>query len=118
MAPWPVLTLLATLAAGVAAVPFKPWQTLRGASLRHPWLAALVLLPWLWSTAAHLPGGLPVQLSMASLTVPPPWSARSAFPFRAESASESHSPDCCSPTARSSSSTSRPSTSMHLRPTL
>ncbi|HMO45115.1 MAG TPA: hypothetical protein PKB14_03700 [Rubrivivax sp.] len=69
MAPWPALTLLATLAAGAAAVPFKPWQTLRSASLRHPWLAALVLLPWLWSTAAHLPGRLPVQLSMASLTV-------------------------------------------------
>lgn len=48
---------------------FRPWQTLRSGALRHPWLATLVLLPWLWSTAAHLPGGLPLQLSMAVLTV-------------------------------------------------
>lgn len=48
---------------------FRPWQTLRSGALRHPWLATLVLLPWLWSTAAHLPGGLPLQLSMAALTV-------------------------------------------------
>jgi uncharacterized membrane protein len=57
------------LAAAALALPFKPWQTLRSGALRHPWLATLVLLPWLWSTAAHLPGGLPVQLSMAALTV-------------------------------------------------
>lgn len=48
---------------------FRPWQTLRSGALRHPWLATLVLLPRLWSTAAHLPGGLPLQLSMAALTV-------------------------------------------------
>jgi uncharacterized membrane protein len=66
MNAWP---LLLTLAAGPLAGLFRPWQTLRSGALRHPWLAALVLLPWLWSTAAHLPGGLPVQLSMAALTV-------------------------------------------------
>lgn len=60
---------LLALAAAALALPFKPWQTLRSGALRHPWLATLVLLPWLWSTAAHLPGGLPVQLSMAALTV-------------------------------------------------
>jgi uncharacterized membrane protein len=61
----------AVLALGAAALAgaFKPWQTLRRRELRHPWLATLVLLPWLWSTSAHLPGALPVQLSMAALTV-------------------------------------------------
>ena len=63
---WPALL---TLAAAALAAVFRPWQTLRSGALRHPWLAVLVLLPWLWSTSAHLPGGLPVQLSMASLTV-------------------------------------------------
>ncbi len=57
------------LAAVALAGSFRPWQTLRSGALRHPWLATLVLLPWLWSTAAHLPGGLPLQLSMAVLTV-------------------------------------------------
>lgn len=57
------------LAAVALAGSFRPWQTLRSGALRHPWLATLVLLPWLWSTAAHLPGGLPLQLSMAALTV-------------------------------------------------
>ena len=57
------------LAAAVLALRFKPWQTLRRSELRHPWLAMLVLLPWLWSTSANLPGGLPLQLSMAALTV-------------------------------------------------
>ncbi|MBX3642023.1 MAG: hypothetical protein KF720_03020 [Rubrivivax sp.] len=66
MSPWPALL---ALAAAVLAAPFRPWQALRRRELRHPWLASLVLLPWLWSTAAHLPGGLPLQLSMASLTV-------------------------------------------------
>ena len=63
---WPALL---TLAAAALAAAFRPWQTLRSGALRHPWLAVLVLLPWLWSTSAHLPGGLPVQLSMAALTV-------------------------------------------------
>jgi uncharacterized membrane protein len=66
MNTWPAAL---ALAAAALAAAFKPWQTLRGGALRHPWLAILVLLPWLWSTAAHLPGGLPVQLSMAALTV-------------------------------------------------
>lgn len=60
---------LAALAAVVLTLPFRPWAMLRRPALRHPWLAALVLLPWLWSTAARLPGGLPVQLSLACLTV-------------------------------------------------
>ena len=66
MIPGPALLALAAAALATAC---KPWQTLRRSELRHPWLATLVLLPILWSTAAHLPGGLPVQLSMAALTV-------------------------------------------------
>ncbi|HRH87073.1 MAG TPA: hypothetical protein PLO41_09520 [Rubrivivax sp.] len=66
MNAWPGALALAAVA---LAGSFRPWQTLRSGALRHPWLATLVLLPWLWSTAAHLPGGLPLQLSMAVLTV-------------------------------------------------
>jgi uncharacterized membrane protein len=57
------------LGAGLMTLPFEPWAMLRRPALRNPWLAALVLLPGLWSMAAHLPGALPVQLSFASLTV-------------------------------------------------
>ena len=60
---------LPVLGAALMTLPFEPWAMLRQPALRNPWLAALVLLPWLWSTAAHLPGALPVQLSFASLTV-------------------------------------------------
>lgn len=66
MNAWPCVL---ALAAAVLALLFKPWQALRRTALRHPWLAMLVLLPWLWSTSANLPGGLPLQLSMAALTV-------------------------------------------------
>ena len=57
------------LGAGLMTLPFEPWAMLRRPALRNPWLAALVLLPGLWSMVAHLPGALPVQLSFASLTV-------------------------------------------------
>lgn len=64
-----LLPPLLVLGAGLMTLPFEPWAILRRPALRNPWLAALVLLPWLWSMAAHLPGALPVQLSFASLTV-------------------------------------------------
>ena len=64
-----LLPPLLVLGAGLMTLPFEPWTILRGPALRNPWLAALVLLPWLWSMAARLPGALPVQLSLASLTV-------------------------------------------------
>ncbi len=57
------------VAALALALAFRPWQMLREPALRHPWLATLVLLPWLWSTDARLPGGLPLQLSLAPLMV-------------------------------------------------
>lgn len=69
MDPTNLVTPLVVLGAAALALPFKPWAMLRRPALRHPWLGVLVLLPWLWSTSARLPGGLPVQLSLASLTV-------------------------------------------------
>jgi uncharacterized membrane protein len=63
---WETAGVVAALALALA---FRPWQMLREPALRHPWLAALVLLPWLWSTDARLPGGLPLQLSLAALMV-------------------------------------------------
>lgn len=69
MAPTEFAAGLAVAAAAGLALAFRPWAMLRDPALRHPWLATLVLLPWVWSTAALLPGALPVQLSLAALTV-------------------------------------------------
>lgn len=55
------------LALGVA-LALKPWRMLRG-HLLTPTLAALALLPWFWLLPQHLPQGLSVQLSGASLLV-------------------------------------------------
>jgi len=41
-----LLTLL-VLGAALMTFPFEPWAMLRRPALRNPWLAALVLLPWL-----------------------------------------------------------------------
>lgn len=60
---------LCVLGAAAVALAFRPWAMLARAPLRHPWLAALVLLPWLWRTETLLPGGMPLQLSLASLLV-------------------------------------------------
>jgi uncharacterized membrane protein len=60
--------LLATVAIVVAGW-FRPWQMLRARSLHHPWLAALVLLPWAWSTGGMGGTGLIVQVSGACLLV-------------------------------------------------
>lgn len=51
------------------ALWFRPWQTLRRSELISPWLAALVLLPWLWSAQKLLPSGLALHLSGACLLV-------------------------------------------------
>ncbi|WP_205832972.1 hypothetical protein [Azohydromonas caseinilytica] len=64
-----LLELVVLLAACGAALYFRPWATLRAADLRHPWLASLVLLPWVWSFQSVLPGGPPLQLSCAALLV-------------------------------------------------
>ena len=60
---------LAVVAAAAVAAAFRPWAMLRRAELRHPWLAVLALLPWVWSTEALVPGALPMQLSFAALLV-------------------------------------------------
>ncbi len=52
----------------VSALALRPWRMLRG-SLLTPALAAVALLPWLWLLPQHLPDGLSVQLSGASLLV-------------------------------------------------
>jgi uncharacterized membrane protein len=64
-----LLELVVLLAACGVALCFKPWATLRATELRNPWLAALVLLPWVWSLQGELPGSPPLQLSCAALLV-------------------------------------------------
>jgi uncharacterized membrane protein len=59
----------AVIGAAAVAAAFRPWAMLRRPELRHPWLAALALLPWVWSTEALVPGALPMQLSFAALLV-------------------------------------------------
>jgi uncharacterized membrane protein len=61
--------LLLCVAALVVALLFRPWASLRASSLHNPWLAALVLLPWLWAVQRFLPADLPLQLSGACLAV-------------------------------------------------
>jgi uncharacterized membrane protein len=51
------------------AVAMRPWRQLRGSSIWHPWLACLVLLPWVWAAQRVMPGGVAVQLSGACLMV-------------------------------------------------
>lgn len=63
------LETLIVLAATALALWFRPWASLRAGALLTPWLAALVLLPWLWSLQGLLPGGLALQLSGACLMV-------------------------------------------------
>ena len=58
-----------TLALLAAALPFRPWATLRRASLQHVWLGTLVVLPWWWSLHVLLPAQMPLQLSGACLLV-------------------------------------------------
>lgn len=60
--------MLCALALAVA-LWFRPWRMLLARELQSPWLAALVLLPWLWSIQSLLPIGLPLQLSAACLLV-------------------------------------------------
>ncbi len=63
-----VLEAGAGVLALVMALALKPWRMLRG-HLLTPTLAALALLPWFWLLPQHLPQGLSVQLSGASLLV-------------------------------------------------
>lgn len=56
-------------AAIVLAALFKPWQMLRSPSLQHPWLAAMVVLPWVWSAGGLAGAGVVIQVSGACLLV-------------------------------------------------
>ena len=63
------LELLLVAAAIVPALTMAPWRTLRASGLQNPWLACLVLLPWLWAAQRALPGGVVLQMSGACLLV-------------------------------------------------
>jgi len=63
------LELLLVAAAIVPALAMAPWRTLRASGLQNPWLACLVLLPWLWAAQRALPGGVVLQMSGACLLV-------------------------------------------------
>ena len=64
----PSLAALLVAAAAGIALPFRPFAVLREPNLRAPWFAALVILPFAWSTL-RVPGGLSLQLSGACLLV-------------------------------------------------
>jgi uncharacterized membrane protein len=69
MTAQPLLETLIVATALAMALWFRPWTVLREPALRSPWLAALVLLPWLWGVPRLLPGGVELQLSGACLLV-------------------------------------------------
>lgn len=64
-APWVDWAIFCGVLLG--ALPFKPWLPLRHGPLQSPWLGALVLLPFLWSTERLLPSGLALHVSSACL---------------------------------------------------
>ena len=63
------LSLAVVVIALAVALALRPWRQLRGAPIWHPWLACLVLLPWVWAAQRVMPGGVAVQLSGACLMV-------------------------------------------------
>lgn len=63
------LSLALVFMAVAVALALRPWRQLRGTPLWHPWLASLVLVPWLWAAQRVMPGGMAVQLSGACLMV-------------------------------------------------
>ncbi|TXH59953.1 MAG: hypothetical protein E6Q93_07800 [Burkholderiaceae bacterium] len=63
------LSLAVVVLALAVALALRPWLSLRGTQLWHPWLACLVLMPWLWAAQRYMPAGVAVQLSGACLMV-------------------------------------------------
>lgn len=59
--------LLLLLAALLVALSMRPWRMLRPPALRTPFLAVLVLLPWLWAMPRMHSMPLPLQWSGACL---------------------------------------------------
>ena len=69
MSGLPLFETALTLSVLVLAALFKPWTMLRNQPLQHPWLAALVVLPWGWGAAAATSSGAVLQISGACLLV-------------------------------------------------
>ena len=63
------LSLALVVCALAVALALRPWRALRADGALQPWLACLVLLPWLWAAQRVMPGGVSVQLSGACLMV-------------------------------------------------
>jgi len=63
------LSFALVAAALAVALALRPWRRLRADAGLHPWLASLVLLPWLWAAQRVMPGGMQLQLSGACLMV-------------------------------------------------
>lgn len=65
------IVLAATIVVGATALAlaFRPFAVLREPALRGPLLAALILVPLAWNTAAVLPGGPSLQFSFGCLLV-------------------------------------------------
>lgn len=64
LAQWLLLT-----ASVLLALQFRPWASLRQRALQHPWLATLVLLPWLWNARHLVPADLGLHFSGACILV-------------------------------------------------
>jgi len=63
------LDWVVVLGALSVALLFKPWSALSHAPLQHPWIGAMVLLPWVWWTQHLLPDGMALHLSGACMLV-------------------------------------------------
>lgn len=65
------IALAAVIVTGAAAlaVAFRPLAVLNEHALRGPLIAALIILPLVWNTAAVLPGGPSLQFSFACMLV-------------------------------------------------
>jgi len=63
------LAALLVASAAAVALAFRPFAVLRERALRGPWLAALAILPFAWTTLRALPPGSSLQLSGACLLV-------------------------------------------------
>lgn len=61
--------LALVLVAAAVAVALRPWRLAGERFPLNPWLACLVLLPWLWASQRVLPGGVALQMSGAALLV-------------------------------------------------
>jgi uncharacterized membrane protein len=65
-----ILPGLIVIGATLIALLFRPWDVIvRVRSIQNPWLAALVILPWVWTVQKLVPVGVPLQLSGACLIV-------------------------------------------------